>query len=184
MDQLIIHRKRHPRDMGTDALEPQAESRFDPNDVLVVAALLSAGAGAIHAAVIREHLREWWLYGVFFAVSAAAQVVWAMLIFRRPSRPVLLAGAVGNVAVVLLWLITRITGLPFGPEPWTPESFGVLDVVASLFEVFLAVSIVMLLRRGDWPSHARAHLERPQVAVFTGAIAAITYLAITGGGHH
>jgi hypothetical protein len=170
--------------MESGSVQPQAASAFDPNDALVVAALLSSGAGAIHAAVIGDHLREWWLYGVFFAVSALAQLLWAVLVFRRPSGSILIAGAVGNAVVVLLWLITRITGLPFGPEPWTPEAFGVLDVVASLFEVFLVVSIVMLLRKGRLPSRARAHLERPQLAVFTGAVFAITYLAITGGGHH
>jgi hypothetical protein len=170
-------------DMRTGPEEPTPDSGFDVNDALVVAALLSAGAGAIHAAVISEHFREWWLYGLFFAVSAAAQLVWAVLVLRRPSRSVLIAGAVGNAVVVLLWLITRITGLPFGPEPLTPESFGWLDVVAAAFEVFLVVSVVML-RRGVLPLRARAHLERPQLAVFTGAVAAITYLAITSGGHH
>ena len=170
--------------MGTGPIEPEVESGFDPNDVMVIAALLSAGAGAIHAAVINEHLREWWLYGLFFAVSAAAQLVWSVLVLRRPSRPILIAGAVGNVAVVLTWLITRTTGLPFGPEPSTPEAFGWLDVVAASFEVLLVVSIVMLLWRGRLPAQVRVHPERPQLAVFMGAVAAITYLAITGGGHH
>jgi hypothetical protein len=165
-------------------VKPEDQSPFNPNDALVVAALLSAGAGVIHAAVITDHLREWWLYGAFFAISATAQLVWAALVFRRPSRSILIAGGIGNVLVVLLWFVTRITGLPVGPEPWTPETFGLLDVVASCFEIALVVSVVAMLRRGALPSRAEVRLERPQLAVFTGAVAAITYIAITGGGHH
>jgi hypothetical protein len=162
----------------------QGRSSFDQNDALVAVALLSAGAGAIHAAVIRDHLQEWWLYGTFFAVAAALQLVWTVWILRRPSRPILIAAAVANAAVLVLWLITRITGLPVGPEPWTPEGFGVLDVVASIFEVLLIVSIVMVLRRSSLPERASIRMDRPQLAVFTGAVIAITYIAITGGGHH
>jgi hypothetical protein len=86
--------------------------------------------------------------------------------------------------VVLLWLITRVTGLPVGPEPWTPESFSLLDVAASVFEVALVITAVMMLRRDALPQRTKVHLERPQVAVFTGAVVAITYIAVTGGGHH
>jgi hypothetical protein len=160
------------------------ERPLDENDALVAMALLSAGAAVIHAAVTRAHFGEWWLYGTFFAVAAAAQLIWTLLILRRPSRSLLIAGAVGNAIVVLLWLITRVTGLPVGPEPWTPESFSLLDVAASVFEVALVITAVMMLRRDALPQRTKVHLERPQVAVFTGAVVAITYIAVTGGGHH
>ncbi|MEA2509153.1 MAG: hypothetical protein QOG21_1235 [Actinomycetota bacterium] len=157
---------------------------WDENDALVAMALLSAGAAVIHATVIQAHFREWWLYGTFFAVAASAQSIWTFLTLRRPSRRLLIAGATGNAIVVFLWLLTRITGLPVGPEPWTPESLSLLDVAASVFEVVLVATAVMMLRRDALPQRTRVHLERPQVAVFTGAIVAFTYIAVTGGGHH
>jgi hypothetical protein len=157
---------------------------LDENDALVAMALLSAGAAVIHAAVTRAHFGEWWLYGTFFAVAAVAQLVWTFLILRRPSRSLLVVAAIGNAIVVMLWLVTRITGLPVGPEPWTPESFSLLDVAASVFEIVLVITAVMVLRRHVLPQRTKVHLERPQVAVFTGAVVAITYLAVTGGGHH
>jgi hypothetical protein len=160
------------------------EPVFDQNDALVAVALLSAAAGVIHATVIRAHLAEWWLYGTFFIVAATLQLIWSVLVLRRPSRTLLVIGAVGNVAVVVLWLVTRFTGLPVGPEPWTPESIGALDVAASIFEIVLVVTTVMMLRRKALPERTKVRLERPQLAVFTGAVAAITYLAVTGGGHH
>jgi hypothetical protein len=160
------------------------ERAWDQNDALVAMALLSAGAAVIHATVIVAHFREWWLYGTFFAVAASAQLIWTLLIIRRPSRSLLVVGATGNAIVVFLWLLTRITGLPVGPEPWTPESFSLVDVAASVFEVVLVVTAVMMLRRNALPERTRVHLERPQVAVFTGAVVAFTYIAVTGGGHH
>lgn len=160
------------------------EPAFDENDGLVAVALLSAAAAVIHASVIQAHLREWWLYGTFFAVAATAQLIWTVLVLRKPSRSLLLVGAIGNAIVISLWLITRVTGLPVGPEPWTPESFSVLDVAASIFEMLLVISAVVMLRRDAVPQRTKVRLERPQLAVFTGAVVAITYLAITGGGHH
>ncbi|MDP9225864.1 MAG: hypothetical protein M3P18_18890 [Actinomycetota bacterium] len=162
----------------------QDSLRIEENDALVAVALLSMAAGFIHAAVVRQHLREWWLYGVFFAVSAVAQVVWASVALRRPSRRLIVAGAVGNAAVVALWLITRVSGLPVGPEPWTPEAVGFLDVVASLFEILLVAVAVMLLRGDAIPARTHVRWERPHLAVFTGAVTAITYIALVGGGHH
>jgi hypothetical protein len=160
------------------------ESTFDASDALVAVALLSVGAGVIHAAVIREHLEEWWLYGTFFAVVAVGQLIWAALALRRPTRSLLIWGALGNSAFVLLWLVTRITGLPVGPEPWTPESVGLVDVAASVFEVVLVISAVLMLRRNTLPERTTVRLDRPQLAVFMGAVAAITWIAATGGGHH
>src|SRR5919204_5338320 len=44
--------------------------------LVVIAALLSAGAAAIHFAVIQDHFEEWWGYGVFFVASGIAQLAW------------------------------------------------------------------------------------------------------------
>jgi hypothetical protein len=158
--------------------------QIEQNDALVAAALLSAAAGVIHAAVITEHLREWWAYGLFFAASALAQILWAGFVLRRPSRRLLRVGALGNAAVVMLWLATRVTGLPVGPEPWTPEAFGSLDVVASSFEIVLVALAVAVVRREAIPPRTEVRFERPPLAVFAGVVFAITYLALIGGRHH
>ena len=52
----------------------------------IIAASLSGVAAAIHAWVVPEHLAEWWGYGTFFLVLAAAQAVYAVLILRS-QRP-------------------------------------------------------------------------------------------------
>src|SRR6266508_3069940 len=58
--------------------------------VVLTAALLSAGAAAIHFAVIQSHFEEWWGFGAFFVASGVAQPGhcsgWACSATLRSSR--------------------------------------------------------------------------------------------------
>ena len=74
------------------------------------AAALSLLVAAIHLWVVPEHFEEWWGYGAFFVVLAVAQGLYALGLLRWPTRSVLLLGAAGNLAVAILWLVTRTTG--------------------------------------------------------------------------
>ncbi|HEY7919072.1 MAG TPA: hypothetical protein VIE45_05430, partial [Streptosporangiaceae bacterium] len=55
-------------------------------------AALSAGAAAIHFAVIFEHFSEYVLYGVFFLIVSWAQLIWAAAVVWRMSRRWLVLG--------------------------------------------------------------------------------------------
>lgn len=151
---------------------------MDP--VRYVVALLSLGAAAIHAAVIGEHFKQYALFGAFFAIVAALQLAWGVLVVGRPSATVYLAGALGNGLVVVLWVISRSTGLPLGPEPWSAEEITVIDAVATVYEAVAVVGALVLLTR------ARV-LDRPldlgmlggTVAVLGTVLAAVTAAAIT-----
>jgi len=136
------------------------------------AAACSLGAAAIHFMVMGEHFREWWLYGTFFAVAAWLQVAWAgLLIARRTSRGILALGAVGQLGIVVLWLVTRTTGLPFGPNTGSAEAVGAADVVCSIFEALAGGAALLLLLR---LRHRR--IGRVPAAVAAGALA----LAVAG----
>jgi hypothetical protein len=76
--------------------------------------------------VMPEHFEEWWGYGTFFLVAAVAQMVYVPLLLRWPNRTVLLLlGIAGNSAIVLLYLFTRVVGIPlFGPEAGEAEGVG------------------------------------------------------------
>ena len=74
------------------------------------AAALSLLVAAIHLWVVPEHFEEWWGYGAFFVVLAVAQGLYALGLLLRPTRSVLLLGVAGNLAVAILWLVTRTTG--------------------------------------------------------------------------
>lgn len=138
---------------------------------LYMAAALSVVAALIHLWVAPEHFREWWGYGVFFLVAASAQVIYAPLVLRWPSRMVLLAGILGNLAVVALYLLTRTVGIPmFGPEAGEVEGFGFVDVCATASEVGIAAALGAALLRDSAP-------ERRRTALL------VTAVILVGAGH-
>ena len=97
-----------------------AAAGHEPGRLRLGARGLAAGAAAtaalLHLTVVPEHLDQWWVYGVFFLSLSAAQALLAWLLLRGPARtPLLLAAILGTVAVVVLYVLTRTTGLPVGP---------------------------------------------------------------------
>jgi hypothetical protein len=103
----------------------------------------------MHLWAAPEHLEEWWGYGAFFLVLAIAQGLYGFGLLRRPSRPFLLLGVSGNVAVVILWLVTRTTGIPLlGPHAGEVEEVGVLDLVCTLAEVGIVAGLGAMAMRG------------------------------------
>jgi len=110
-------------------------------------ASLSAGAAAIHFAVIFEHFAQYALYGVFFLVVSWAQLAWAALVLWRPSRLWLWLGAAGNALVIVVYVASRTTGLPIGPDVGHPEQAGGLDVVSVVLELALIAGCAALLWR-------------------------------------
>jgi len=117
--------------------------------VVATCAPLSTGAAVIHFAVLGEHWREWWGYGLFFAVAAWLQLAWVAVIVTRPSPRLLGAGAVGSLAIAALWVITRTGGVPAGPAFGESESAAFPDVLATAFELLLAgLSAVAVVAAG------------------------------------
>jgi hypothetical protein len=120
-----------------------------PRGVLYMVAALSLLAALTHLWVMPEHFEEWWGYGAFFLVAAVAQVVYVPLLLRWPNRTVLLLGIAGNSAIVLLYLFTRVVGIPlFGPEAWKVEGVGIIDVCATSSEAAIVVALGTLVLMG------------------------------------
>jgi hypothetical protein len=115
--------------------------------LLPLVALAGAGAASVHLVVMPEHFEEATVYGLFFAVTATVQLTYSAWLLVRPSRPLLAAGAVGNLAIVGLWLLTRLVGIPVGPGAGTTEAFGGLDILAAAFELTMAFGAIALIRR-------------------------------------
>jgi hypothetical protein len=113
------------------------------------AAGLSFAAALVHGSVMVSHFREYWLFGLFFAIVTPMQLAWAELVRRRPADGLVLAvGAVGNFGVVMIWTVSRTFGLPFGPERLKAEALGVKDVLATFDELVIALLVGLLLLRG------------------------------------
>jgi hypothetical protein len=113
----------------------------------VIAAALSLAAAGIHFAVISEHLEEDVLFGVLFFAFGWFQLIWAQVYLIWPRRQVALLAIVINLGGVLVWLMSRTVGLPFGPEAWVPEQIGFADVLSTSFEIGLIGLLVPTLLR-------------------------------------
>lgn len=134
---------------------PRSARRTSAGAALVTAAATAtAAAGTIHAVVTPEHFDEWWASGVFFLLAAILQLTWAGLILVRANGWVLILGLAGNAGAVALWLLTRTVGLPVGPEAGAAERVGLVDTVATTYEI-VAVLLIALLGRGDLPRRVR-----------------------------
>jgi hypothetical protein len=105
--------------------------------VAIIAAALSLAAAGIHFSVIQEHLEVDVAEGVFFFGIGVFQVIWAQVYLLRDSSRVAQVGALVNAAVVVLWVVSRTIGLPYGPTPWVPEGIGLVDLFATSFEIGL-----------------------------------------------
>ena len=115
------------------------------------AGLLMLGAAAIHFAVTPEHLAEFVPFGVFFLAVGSLQALIGVDLLVRPSRRLALGGAAANAALVALWLISRMYGLPIGPTPGTPEDVGFADVVCSAMEILSGLLLILAARRAIQP---------------------------------
>jgi hypothetical protein len=155
----------------------------DASDALrLTVALASAGAATIHFAVIAQHLEEYWLFGAFFIGVAVLQLAWALAVLFRPSPAVYVLGLLGNAAVAATWVVSRMTGLPLGPESGEPEPVGFADAIATAFEVLIAAGALLLLIRRTARSRPPARFTALTAATTLAAIGltALSLLSLTG----
>lgn len=156
--------------------------------VVAACALLSMGAAVIHFAVLGEHWREWWGYGLFFAVAAWLQLAWAAVVVTRPSSRLLGIGAVGSLAIAALWVITRTGGVPAGPAFGESESAAFPDVLATVFEVLLVgLSAVAVVAAGAGAPTLGRRAGAGAIVVVAVAVVILTTASLieaaSSGGH-
>ena len=152
---------------------PAAES------ALAVVSLATAG---IHFAVMGDHFQEYVAFGVFFAVVAWFQGLWALGVVMAPTRSLLLTGAIVNAIVVLVWLVSRTIGLPIGPDPGIAEPAAFLDLLSTLLEVALVVTISLLLIRGRPRRERNARRGLILVGVLALTLITLTTVAVASVG--
>jgi hypothetical protein len=142
-------------------------------------ALASLCAGLIHVMAGFHHWTEYWLFGFGMFVMAFAQVAGAAALGYTSSRLAPSAAIVVNLPIVALWIWSRTTGLPFGPEPGEAEAIGLPDVVCTFTELVLVGGVIALLRGvGD-----RALSRWSTLALVTFAVAAMTGFGHVGHDH-
>jgi hypothetical protein len=136
----------------------------------------SLGAAVVHFGYAPSHFSEYWLYGLFFVVVAWLQLLWAVAIVVRPSRRLLIAGALGNEVVVAVWVASRTIGVVIGPGSGTTETVGFPDVLCTVLEVLVAVGALLLLARSRSP-RTRTGARRLPTGVVAATLIAVAVLS-------
>lgn len=117
-------------------------------------ALLSVIAGLLHATVVEPH-RGHGIVATLFTAAAVFQIAWGALVLAKPSRPVIAAGVVTNLAFVGAWILTRTTGVGFIDGFEEVEVVGFTDAaIAGLEAALIAVGALRLVApaRRLWPA--------------------------------
>jgi hypothetical protein len=141
---------------------------------------LSLGAGVIHFAHAGEHFDLTWYHGTFFAVVAWLQLSWAAAVIVRPTRRLLLLGVVGNLAVIATWIVSRTSGVPFGPTKGEAESIALSDGLATGFEAAIVlVALAVLVRPAMAQQSIRPSLGFGGLGIAGAAVAVVSTIALT-----
>lgn len=126
-----------------------AEPPFGPL-IRYAAAAMALAAGLVHLWQPYAHRDEDWRFSAFFLVVGILQVLGAAYVAFPLGplgfvRSVFAFGIAGSLATIGTWAASRTLGLPFGAEPGTPETIGLADAAADLFELFTAWLLALWL---------------------------------------
>jgi hypothetical protein len=159
--------------------------RTRTEQLVLISAVLVFGSSIIHSAVIADHFEEYWLFGTFFVACTVAQAMWTVLVFREPlNGRVLVAGLVGNALLIVVWMISRTVGVPFGPDPWSPESVGAVDLLSKADELVAVILVAVVLARLRGARWAISEVHVRLAAMVAGPLFIWSFIAAFGGGHH
>jgi hypothetical protein len=133
-----------------DGAIPGAPPAADSNASLAAGtfrtvAVLSGVAAGIHLGVAPEHFGEWWGYGAFFVLAAAAECALVALLALRPRTWVVQVGIWASLATMLMYLVSRTSGIPVGPATGVVEPVELPGLVATAAEGALVVVLCRLL---------------------------------------
>lgn len=169
-----------PRTAAPGDVHPWRRETLESNPLFPLA-LISASAGLIHLAVLGEHLRENVMFGVFFAAAGTFQLVWALLVPIWRARVILLGGVLGNAMIIVLWSLSRTTGLPLGPEAGVAEPVGLPDTLTVIYESVVVVGTAVVLTRGHPNLHVSSRAIRAVAWAVLLVVLPLTLLGILRG---
>jgi peptidoglycan/LPS O-acetylase OafA/YrhL len=118
------------------------------------AAIFSILVLVAHAVDAPDHLNEWWGYGTFFVIIGAFQFFLGLALFLQPwqytedggirpqaesaGAPYFRLGLILSIISIVVYIVTRTTGLPFlGPEAVREPVTG-LSLIPSIVNLLLS----------------------------------------------
>lgn len=112
---------------------------------ILVAVSLSLTAGFVHLWGTSEHLAVWWGYGAFFVGIGLAQTFYGFLLLWNPHPLFHVAAIWGNVGIIVVYVLTRTSGIPLGPHATVIEDAGLFDMTTTVMELVLVIVVVSML---------------------------------------
>lgn len=131
----------------------------------IIAVITMAIAGLIHLYIAPEHWTHAPAHGLFFGLSGAAQLVWALLFRRQTSRWLYIGGLALSGGMLALWIFTQVWTPPFG-ESAEPVDIWMISSKAAEFIGFISLITAGLAHRNA----ARSWLEAVAVALVGGIL--------------
>ena len=124
---------------------PGAEGTALAGGTFTAVAILSGVAAGIHLGVAPEHFGEWWGYGAFFVLAAVGECALVALLALRPRAWVVQAGIWASLATILMYLLSRTSGIPLGQATGVVEPVELAGLAATAAEAALVVVLCALL---------------------------------------
>jgi hypothetical protein len=115
-------------------------------------AILSISAGIIHLLLI-EHMKEAFMWGIFFLISGIAQLIFGIIIIiigkeLSPINKSILyyIGIIGNILLVGIFVLARLFTPPFSTEAAPINELEPNGIITIITEVLLIVLLAYLIK--------------------------------------
>lgn len=118
---------------------------------MVIAAVATGLAGAIHLSLTRQHFDEGLLFGVAFIGMGLYQVLLGCLLVVRPGPRAYQAGIWGSGLIIATYISTRVVPAPTATTPEEVTALGVAATTLELAALLLLVTALPDTAGRSWP---------------------------------
>src|SRR5574338_695544 len=113
--------------------------------LIILSIIMTILAGIIHLILVPLHIEHAPAHGLFFLLVGMAQIVWGIMMWRRPTLKLYYFGAVMAGWLIVLYIVTRLLPAPFSHGP---EEIETIDLVCKLCEGLGMISLLVLIFQG------------------------------------
>ena len=118
-------------------------------------AILSISAGIIHLLLIQEHMKESFIWGIFFFITGIAQLIFGIIIIiiiiGGKVSPIIKSilyyfGIIGNTLLVGIFVLVRLFTPPFSTEAAPINELEPNGIITIITELLLVVLLAYLIK--------------------------------------
>ena len=120
--------------------------------ITISVTILSISAGIIHLLLIQEHMKESFMWGIFFLLSGIAQIIFGIIISiidkLSPIKKSMLYyfGIIGNTVLVGIFVFVRLFPPPFSSEASPLNELQPNGIIIIITEILTIVLLAYLVR--------------------------------------